>query len=285
MKLNFLLFLCLSSLTVLAQKMEKAQYLAEYIVKTQPGTKRLKMTCLIPKQIDNIQHIDTILYSLEPTKIYEKDGDLLAEFNIDSIQSDFTIQIFAQIDLISNDFSSKQIHNTTENLEPYLVSEKYIESNHPTLIQQALKLTGKSEIKTIQNIYKFVNRSVKYSGYNPKDIGALTALEQLHGDCTEFADLFVALCRANNIPARVIEGYKTKNITMPQHNWAEVYLSEMGWRIVDPTISSFDRIDNAYIKLTSNRNNETLNNFHYYYYNYWGESVEIKESIKTGTVK
>jgi hypothetical protein len=44
----------------------------------------------------------------------------------------------------------------------------------------------------------------------------LTALESLHGDCEEMSAVFVALCRAANIPARIV--------WVPNHNWAEFYL-------------------------------------------------------------
>ena len=53
-------------------------------------------------------------------------------------------------------------------------------------------------------------------------IGAYTsvtaALDDLRGDCEELAAVFVALCRAISIPARLI--------WVPNHNWAEFYLTD-----------------------------------------------------------
>lgn len=43
-----------------------------------------------------------------------------------------------------------------------------------------------------------------------------TALKKRVGDCEERAAVFVALCRANGIPARLV--------WVPNHNWAEFYL-------------------------------------------------------------
>ena len=44
----------------------------------------------------------------------------------------------------------------------------------------------------------------------------IKALRQRKGDCEERSSVFVALCRASGIPARLV--------WVPQHNWAEFYL-------------------------------------------------------------
>jgi hypothetical protein len=44
------------------------------------------------------------------------------------------------------------------------------------------------------------------------------ALEKRVGDCEERAAVFIALCRANGIPARLV--------WVPNHNWAEFYLQD-----------------------------------------------------------
>lgn len=45
----------------------------------------------------------------------------------------------------------------------------------------------------------------------------VTALREREGDCEEKAAVFVALCRASEIPARLV--------WVPNHNWAEIYLT------------------------------------------------------------
>ena len=76
----------------------------------------------------------------------------------------------------------------------------------------------------------------QYAGYLADDLGALSALEHRRGDCTEYADLVVALARANGIPARMVGGYVTDRDCGPRpqdyHNWAELY-HEGAWRVVD----------------------------------------------------
>ena len=46
----------------------------------------------------------------------------------------------------------------------------------------------------------------------------LTAIQRKVGDCEEMSALFVAFCRASGIPARLV--------WVPNHNWAEFYLSD-----------------------------------------------------------
>jgi hypothetical protein len=46
----------------------------------------------------------------------------------------------------------------------------------------------------------------------------VTALEKRVGDCEEMSALFVALCRAKGIPARLV--------WVPNHNWTEFYLKD-----------------------------------------------------------
>ena len=46
----------------------------------------------------------------------------------------------------------------------------------------------------------------------------ITALEKRPGDCAEMSAVFVALCRAAGIPARLV--------WVPNHNWSEIHLSD-----------------------------------------------------------
>jgi transglutaminase-like putative cysteine protease len=118
-----------------------------------------------------------------------------------------------------------------------LLPEKYIESDHPAIRRAAEKLQESDAIKTIKAVFGWVASHVRYSGYAAQDRGALYALQHKKGDCTEYMDLFVALCRANGLPARRIGGYiSPQNAVLKArdyHNWAEFYESGI-WQIADP---------------------------------------------------
>ena len=101
----------------------------------------------------------------------------------------------------------------------------------------AAKLRESDALKTITAVFRWVATNVRYSGYASQDRGALYALEHKKGDCTEYMDLFVALSRANGLPARRIGGYlSAENAVLKArdyHNWGEFY-EDGTWQIADP---------------------------------------------------
>ncbi len=127
-------------------------------------------------------------------------------------------------------------------LNRYLGPEKYIESDDADIIRLARKLKASDNLKTAQNLFDWVADNVRYAGYLKNARGARYALTHKKGDCTEYMDLFVALCRADRIPARGIGGYvlKDSSVVKPAsyHNWAEFY-DDGVWIVVDPQNNVF----------------------------------------------
>ena len=257
----------------------------KYEVVSTGQTSKLKLICLVPQDIDNVQKINSINYSIQPDNIFYKSGNKYVQFILDNLSHKTEIVISVVLRLFVNDLSTnienkKALNDTLVN---FLNSEKYIEKDNKKITKTALKLQANTQEKTVQKIYTFVNQKIEYTGYNPTDIGATKALSTKQGDCTEFSDLFVALCRANNIPARVVEGMVTDYKNTAKHIWTEVYFDKYGWIRFDPTpgnSSTFKRMENKYIQLSIVRNDEILNNYHYWVYWYWGAPVEIKEYIE-----
>ena len=118
----------------------------------------------------------------------------------------------------------------------WLKSERFIEANSVQIVDLAAQLRRGSDSQTIEAIYKWVSQNIEYAGFIPDDLGALYALENRRGDCTEYAYLVAALARANKIPARVIGGYFADHDIAPKpqdyHNWVEVFVDGR-WSIVD----------------------------------------------------
>lgn len=120
-----------------------------------------------------------------------------------------------------------------ENPKAWLGSERYIETADPNIQSLAAKLKGQEPRDTALAIYDWIKQHLHYMGYVADDRGAAYALNQLQGDCTEYAYLAVALARANEIPARMVGGYTTdKNAILraaDYHNWAELYFDGAWW--------------------------------------------------------
>lgn len=147
---------------------------------------------------------------------------------------------------------SNSVVNTETKM--YLEPALKIESDEPELIAKARELTEgiTTDYKKAQAIFEYVNVNMSYdesTTYANK--GALSALDSMRGVCEEFTTLFVAMCRAVNIPSRAIEGYKVEPLTesgdisgdalegkykLINHVWAEIYLEDFGWVPVEPTV-------------------------------------------------
>ena len=121
--------------------------------------------------------------------------------------------------------------------EDWLAPERFIESDDDGIVALAARLRRDDDLETARAIHDWVRDSLHYAGYLADDLGAAHALRSLRGDCTEYASLVVALCRACGIPARMMGGYvQTAASIAPRpadyHNWAEVHLQGR-WQLLD----------------------------------------------------
>lgn len=95
-------------------------------------------------------------------------------------------------------------------------------------------------------VYGNLQKTYSKSATNSEQV-----LENLAGDCTEHAILFVALARANGIPAREVGGLMyvqgLLSGSFAWHAWAEVYTGKR-WVGVDPTHDE-NLIDATHIKM------------------------------------
>lgn len=146
-------------------------------------------------------------------------------------------------------FSQKIVSVTTEveyktkattqqplDFKAWLMPERFIESDDVNIKSLASTLRKSTKRDTAYAIFEWVRDNINYAGYIPEDLGAVQALQHRRGDCTEYADLVVALARACGLASRMIGGYVAEHDMAPRpqdyHNWAEIYLDD-SWRLVD----------------------------------------------------
>lgn len=126
----------------------------------------------------------------------------------------------------------------------------YIESTAEPIVELARSLRRESPLETARAIHTWINANITGESYVEEPRSAAFALEQRRGDCTEFSHLFVALARANGIPARAIAGFvveRDKHLrAVDYHNWAEFHDGAV-WRLADPNLNNFDRQYEAYV--------------------------------------
>jgi len=96
------------------------------------------------------------------------------------------------------------------------------------------------DVEKAYAIYNYVFHTLRYdkSGQGWGRGDAMWACDAKHGNCTDFHSLFIALMRAEKIPARFEIGFplpegKAEGEIGGYHCWAEFYLSGLGWVPVD----------------------------------------------------
>ena len=100
----------------------------------------------------------------------------------------------------------------------FLAPSPYIESRHGKIRKLAREVIKDkaSAWEQVEAMYDWVRDNVEYENGPLK--GALAALNDGNGDCEELTSLFIALCRANKIPARTV--------WIPGHCYPEFYLQD-----------------------------------------------------------
>ena len=100
----------------------------------------------------------------------------------------------------------------------------------------------------VENLRAWIHRNVEYRrGSSTTTTTALDTASARSGVCRDFAHLGVALCRALNIPARIVAGY-SRNLDEPDlHAWFEAYVGTR-WYTFDATEkkTTGERISIAY---------------------------------------
>ncbi len=262
-----------------------------------PGkTHRLSFIVVLPRTMPDRQNILSTNYSPKPSRIFNENGNRYAEFVFVKPNGRVKIEISIKAELFRYDLLTarkkrERDRHEEHRLRDFLRQEKYIEKDHDQIQEIANDIEGQTEMDIVKNIYDYVIDNMEYGMPNKKNRGAVKALQSGKGDCTEYADLFVAVCRAKNIPARVATGYTAGfNSTLSKHNWAEVYLQEYGWVPFDPSMGdiknaiirgrAFSSMRPAYIYLSYIRNDEVLRNYNFSLYRYWGDRPRLRESIE-----
>jgi transglutaminase-like putative cysteine protease len=184
---------------------------------------------------------------LEPTPTHikaDQDGNWIATYEVPaSSQLEAVVEGQAQVHLeAGTHFIAQPPHRSLTE------SQSFWELN------EAIVKTKAQELQTIDTIYTHVVSTFRYNANrvaqagdgSPERLGAASALA--HPDqatCLEFTDTFIALARANGIPARRVIGYahSPNQVLRPSclfkktlHTWPEYFdQSEQRWIPVDPT--------------------------------------------------
>jgi transglutaminase-like putative cysteine protease len=118
----------------------------------------------------------------------------------------------------------------------YLLASRYCESDELAETARELFGGGPAGWPLAQAICTWVHENVRFQyGSSEPTTSASDVCARREGVCRDFAHLFIAFCRARNIPARYVFGYLPDLFVEPSPDpmdfcaWAEVYLDDRWW--------------------------------------------------------
>ncbi len=264
-----------------------------YFLKPTPGTEKLVFLCNVPRNREGWQRLDSMEFSHPPTDIVNDRGDSYARFYFERVPSTIALTVTATLDLHPTSFHS-QLHGDappvlSDRMRKVTTSpEEYLESQHPKIVQLANSIHGGSTIETLQQVQQIVQSRIHRGQDDYDDHGAVKALERGKGDCSEYTDLFVTLCRARGIPALACGGFLVDpgtQRTNPYHEWAMVWIDGRGWTRVDPSdiAGGYGTVTDQpswYVHLRAQRVTEALPKGHLWGFRCKGTAPDIKATFE-----
>lgn len=212
-----------------------------------------------------------------PRKIIHTSDNRIVNVNLGEIESGKSVKVgvsyLIRIDAVHMDIESEGGEGKIpDNYENYTSSiDNLWQSDNPLIESRAHMLTENLTncYSKVKKLAEFVRNRLSYE-VQSKEHGALWTYKHGRGDCAEYTNLLIALCRAENIPAKTVGGYlpftrlygpKTNELSEVAHKFAIIYLPSEGWVPLDLTYLvdgefQFGNLSNKHIvKLVSDGSN------------------------------
>lgn len=202
---------------------------------------------MIPPNISPMQQVTKVVCNYQPSKLISDDeGNKWLRFYFHQINPKEKITIAYRAFIITRlvAYDITRIKGQEESLEKlyldtftkYTKPEHFIESDDDSIVKVVRKFSGYSPLGKVFAFLKFIKNNIDYIPLDG-DYGPIFAMENRYGDCTEFATLFVSMCRAAYIPARMTTSIIHSDIEGWQyHSQAEFFINGI-WFPIDPTLT------------------------------------------------
>ncbi|WP_297693428.1 transglutaminase family protein [uncultured Eudoraea sp.] len=144
-----------------------------------------------------------------------------------------------------DELSREQAYKIVQELEFKVDFEPFLRTTHFTAIPSShgkiFSFNGsKSIFENLQDLNQWVFNHLYYTT-NATDVNTTLTeiISNRRGVCQDFAHLFCALAKQNEIPARYVSGYLHQGNgyfgDSQMHAWSEAYVPGIGWLGFDPT--------------------------------------------------
>jgi transglutaminase-like putative cysteine protease len=117
----------------------------------------------------------------------------------------------------------------------YLLPSRYCQSDMLSGLARQVAGDAWPGYPAAERIRAWIHRNISYEiGSSSSSTSALETLGRRRGVCRDFAHLGIAMCRALNVPARMVVGFLHQLKPMDLHAWFEAFIDGR-WFIFDAT--------------------------------------------------
>ncbi len=252
------------------------------------GVERAEIDIPIPHSIEGRQEVHEVFFSHPPNRKYQELSTSYAKYEWTQGRPVDEIKITIKMELMDYDWKVAQSGSSPEtlkksNMKRYTRGTGLYRLSEKDDIPFFESIEGQED--KVRSMHSAVVDRLEYMTRFGRDLGASYAWNNEHGDCTEYADLLIAMCRREGIPARRVSGYTISSATgllaqifkASYHAWLEVYFDEKGWIPFDPThsdgsnVTSYDNLQNKYIYLHVDNPEGRMK------WRYWGGRLNVNE--------
>lgn len=223
----------------------------------------LKVRIALPSTLQGIQSIDSINIHPKPSRITQKNQQKYAEFMMMKPKSklyNIDVQVYFNP---HNGLDLEKYHSETS-----LSPEAHLEYDQTEALPQF------QPPERLQQIHQHVQNFMTPTDYQHHDQGLLGLLKTRRGDCTEYSDLTVSLCRSHEIPAWSLHGYVQINQKAIAHSWAQCNQTWM-----DPLLNqNLGDQPKLSLVLSTERNPKFLRGKRFLYYEWSQGRVKLLKS-------
>lgn len=204
------------------------------------GTTKARLLTILPHSLPRRQRIDRIVFSPPPRRIVRDGASDHAEFVFERPARAEVVEVTVRAELYRYDLSAARSYREVDaelsdaERERYLATTATLPAKDPQVVELAAISKAKTAYALASDLQQLVVDRLEYrpqAGAAPP----AKALASGHGDCSEYADLLAALCRARQVPARVVTGALLHPKAQIRHAWVEVWAKTAGWVPFDPT--------------------------------------------------
>lgn len=202
----------------------------------------------------------SILQAVPSPHIESKaEGNVHALTRIPALDAEQTFESRIELEYVTSNLSFQvdqkisQVSLAKSNDE-FCRAGKFWETRDPLIKRTSERLNRSSRDMEdfVSHAFTWVRDNVKLREPQPNRFGAAHAIRELAGDCDEMSDLFIALCRASNIPCRRVvglfyHGRQSEPRPFDWHAWAEVRGSGDAWIPFDPSLNFFASISDRHL--------------------------------------